>query len=278
MNPASAAPSAPPSVAFTISGPALMNVCSLSITSSTAAANPVPCASVNSGSSLGRPAGGSGERCTRRRANGTTVRLAIGAATMPSATASCPSLIPTATATANRQRARSLEQHEQPVRPEAVVPRQEAAGEVAGRVRDDRADEDPVQRRGAAEQAVLDPAPEEQRGDHERQPEPRLDRRRDAQDVRVRAALRDRPRQQLLDRPVEDGHHDEDGRPQQRDAPVLVVGQRVAREREVRVGDEAGDADADREDGGAAAVATRSGQGAWSRGRACGPPLSGRAC
>ena len=124
MNPASAAPSAPPSVAFTISGPALMNVCSLSITSSTAAANPVPCASVNSGS----PAAGvlsfigSMINRTRVRANGTTARLAIGAASMPNATASCPSLMPTATATANEQRVVASSSTRSPYAPKRWCP------------------------------------------------------------------------------------------------------------------------------------------------------------
>ena len=105
VKPASAAPSAPGSVALTMSGPALRNVCSLSITSNTAAAKPVPRASVNSGS----PSRSTfwvvlTPKVDLVRTKGTTVRLAIGAATMPSATASCPSLIPTATATAKRQR------------------------------------------------------------------------------------------------------------------------------------------------------------------------------
>jgi len=53
--PATAAPEAP-SVAFASSGPAFRKVCSLIMMSRTAAANPVPCESVNSTSSLGSPA------------------------------------------------------------------------------------------------------------------------------------------------------------------------------------------------------------------------------
>ena len=80
--------------------------------SSTAAANPVPCASVNSGSPA---AAGSGSAASERAgaarcaaaapsAHGTTESDTIGAAAMPSATGDWPSAIPTATASANRQR------------------------------------------------------------------------------------------------------------------------------------------------------------------------------
>ena len=103
-NPARAAPSAPPSVALTSSGPALRNVCSQSMISSTATANPAPWERVNwpsrSGSSS-RAAGG-GRRCIR--ATGTTTSDSNGAAAMPSATNVCPDAIPIATASANSAR------------------------------------------------------------------------------------------------------------------------------------------------------------------------------
>ena len=85
---------------------------------STARAKPLPCESVNSGSTgssgitgaSGSGGGGSGEgprsRCVRWRASAgaTTVSDTIGAAAMPSATAAWPSATPTVTASANRKR------------------------------------------------------------------------------------------------------------------------------------------------------------------------------
>ena len=109
VKPASAAPRAP-SAASTSSGPALRKVCSLSMIASTATAKPVPCASVNSGSvpacsgSGSSSATGAATRSRRPSAQGTTASDTIGAAAMPSATTSWPSAIPTATASANRQR------------------------------------------------------------------------------------------------------------------------------------------------------------------------------
>ena len=76
----------------------------------------------------------------------------------------------------------------------------------------------------AVEEAVLDRAAQRERRDDERDPEPGLDRGGDAQHVRVRGLFGDRSRQQLLDRPVEHRDDDEDRRPQQRDAAVLIVG------------------------------------------------------
>jgi hypothetical protein len=57
------------------------------------------------------------------------------------------------------------------------------------------------------------------------------------------AALRDRPREELLDRPVDnrDGH--DHGRPEDDDLPVLLPREVVRGEREVEVGEEPGDAD-----------------------------------
>src|SRR3954467_141866 len=88
----------------------------------------------------------------------------------------------------------------------------------------------------------------------------------------ARITVRDRPREELLDGPVEDRDDDEDGRPQQRDPPVVVLRERMRREREVRVRDEASDADPHTEDRGALAVATRRGQAPSSTGTASGPP------
>jgi hypothetical protein len=67
-----------------------------------------------------------------------------------------------------------------------------------------------------------------------------------------RARRGDRARQQLLDRPVDDRDDHEQHRPQQRDALVVDVAQRVRREREVRERDHAGRRDPDRQDARAA--------------------------
>ena len=96
-------------MAFTSSGPAFRKVCSQSMIRSTAAAKPVPRASVNwpssAGSEEGSAEGASGRgRILLASAGGTTASETIGAATMPSATADWPSAIPIATASANRQR------------------------------------------------------------------------------------------------------------------------------------------------------------------------------
>jgi hypothetical protein len=107
MKPAAAGPSD----ALSSSGPAFMNVCSLSMITSTAAANPPPWASVNS-APAGRPGAtirsGVARRPERRArsaiAIGTMIRLRSGPATIPSASADCPEAIPTATATANETR------------------------------------------------------------------------------------------------------------------------------------------------------------------------------
>ena len=98
-----------------------------------------------------------------------------------------------------------------------------------------------------------------------REREAALDQQRRAQRVVVleaaRAAVGDRAREQLLDRPVDhrDGH--EQHRPQQRDLLVLDVVEDVGRDREVRERHDPREGDADREDAGAAAVAGARGPG-----------------
>ena len=178
---------------------------------------------------------------------------------MPSATAVWPSAIPTATASANRQREVASIRTRPPYSAEQAVPGEEAAREVAGRVGQHRDDQDPVERRRAGEQVVLDRPAQRERHDHEQQPEPELDRRRHPQVLgalhAARVAVGDRAREQLLHRPVEHRHGDEHRRPQQRDPAVLVLGQRVAREREVGERDEPGGADPHRQDRRPAAVA-----------------------
>ena len=154
--------------------------------------------------------------------------------------------------------------------------REIAPREVAHGVREHAHEQDPVEGGGAAEQVVLDRVAQHERNHREQSPERKLDRRRDAQVLgavyAAGVAVRDRAREQLLDRPVEHGHRDEHRRPQQRDVPVLLLRQRVARQREVGEGDDPGGADPHRQDRGPAAVGPRAGQAAWSRGRASGPP------
>ena len=76
---------------------------------STADAKPVPWRRVNSGSRAAGSSTASGSvpargASLRASAGGTTASDTIGAAAIPSATADCPSAIPIATASANRQR------------------------------------------------------------------------------------------------------------------------------------------------------------------------------
>ena len=105
-NPASAA--APcVSVTFTRIGPAFRNVCSATMISSTAPANPAPRASVSSPSGAVAIAGSpssAAARSRRRSAHGTTDSESSGAAAMPRATAVCPCDIPTTAAIANAHR------------------------------------------------------------------------------------------------------------------------------------------------------------------------------
>ncbi len=267
VKPASAAPSAPPSVALTSSGPAFRNVCSASMITSTATAKPVPLASENSGSPPGSIAatssrwrasapassslmGRAGAR-VRASASGTTARETIGAAAMPSATTDRPSAMPTATATANSTREQASISTSAPYSPNRRRPGQESAREVADGIGQHGHDQHAVERGRAVEQVVLDRPLERQRGDHERDAEDQLDRGRHAQVLvalrPARVALGDRARQQLLHRPVQHRHGDEHRRPQQRDAAVLGLGQVVRGQREVAVGDQPGRPDAERQ-------------------------------
>ena len=83
-----------------VSTAALSSVCSASMIASTATAKRPPRATLSSSSSRrGPPARG-----WRANASGTTTSDTNGAAAMPSATAVCPSAIPTATASANISR------------------------------------------------------------------------------------------------------------------------------------------------------------------------------
>ena len=107
-------------------------------------------------------------------------------------------------------------------------------------------------------EGVLDRPPQRQRDDEERGREAGLHEQRDPQRVPAvvpaRAAVGDRARQQLLDRPVDDRDDDEEDRPQQRDRAVGVGVQHVAGDREVGEGEDARRRDADRQDARAARV------------------------
>ncbi len=84
-----------------------------------------------------------------------------------------------------------------------------------------------------------------------------LDRDRGAQrvlGVALRSALGDRAREQLFDRPVDDGDDDEHHRPQQVQALGVDFVQDVAGDREVREREQARRGDPDREDPRAAPV------------------------
>ena len=275
VKPASAAPSAPPSVALTSSGPAFRNVCSASMITSTATAKPVPLASENSGS----PPGSMAATSSRWRASAPASSSVIGGRGRPRARerqrhhrqrhdrrgGHAQRHHRLALGDAHRhghgeQHPRAgLHQHQRAVQAEPAPAGQEAAREVADRVGQHRHDQHAVERGRAVEQVVLDRPLERQRGDHEHDAQDQLDRGRHAQVLvaggAVGVALGDRARQQLLHRPVEHRHRDEDRRPQQRDAAVLGLGQVVRGQREVAVGDQPGGADPQRQQRGPALIA-----------------------
>ena len=178
-------------------------------------------------------------------AHGTTSSEASGAARMPSATADCPWARPDRDRDREAEARHRLEEHEAAVEPEPLVPGEVAAGEVAGGVGERRADEDPVQRgrvEGVLDRALA--APARRRGRRPRSPPGRAAGSRSGWPavMAARAAVGDRPRQQLLDRPVDDRDDDEQHRPQQRDGAVGVGVQHVAGDREVGEGEEPVDA------------------------------------
>jgi hypothetical protein len=138
------------------------------------------------------------------------------------------------------------------------VPGQPATCEVRRRVGERADDEHPVERARAVEDVALDRALQGERHGREQRGKAGLDGHRDPVGMLVvaaRAALGDRAREQLLDRPVDDRDDHEHHRPQQRDALVLHLREHVGGHREVGEGDDAGGRDADREDRGPAPVA-----------------------
>ena len=96
-----------------------------------------------------------------------------------------------------------LHQHESAEQPEALVPGEPAAGEVAGRVGERADDQHPVERVAAFEDVVDELFVQRQRDDQEHQREARLQQHRRAQRVLLvpaRPAPGDRAREQLFDR------------------------------------------------------------------------------
>ena len=162
---------------------------------------------------------------------------------IPIATADWPLRMLTATSTAKIVRKQDSERISADEEAEALLAGEEAAGEVAGRVEEDRGEEDPVEGFVALQQAVLDRPAQGQGDDREEEREAELDRRGDphrlADRLALDHALGDVAREQLFDRPVEGRDRDEDRRPEHRDLPVVGLGEDVRGDQEVGVGDHA---------------------------------------
>ena len=188
----------------------------------------------------------------RAKANGTTSSESAGAAVIPIATADWPLSTLIATSTAKTVRKQDSERIRATKRPKRCAPGEEAAGEVAGGVEEDRGEEDPVEGFVAFEDGVLDRPAQGQRQHREEQREAELDRRGDPHRLVDRFAagdpLGDVAAEQLFDRPVEGGDGDEDRRPEDRDLPVVGLRERVRGDQEVGVGDDPGEPDPDREE------------------------------
>jgi ribonuclease E len=144
---------------------------------------------------------------------------------------------------------------------EAFLAGEEAAGEVAGGVEEDSREEDPVEGFVPLEQVVLQGAAQSQGEDGEERRQAELDRRRGAHRAADRLAphpvFGDVAGKQLFDRSVEGRDGDEDGRPDDRYLAVVGLGENVRGDEEVDVGDDAGEADADREEARGLAVVGR---------------------
>ena len=240
--PASAASAAVASTAST--GP-LSSVCSATMIASTAPANPAP--SRIDPPSVARLRAAAGARAP----TAATISETSGAAAIPSATTPWPVGDPEHHRQREQAARQRLQQHEAAVEAEPLVAGQPSAREVARRVRQHGHHEHPVQLGRAVEHVLLDRLAERERHGQEEGRGGQLDRQRHPQRmprVPERAARRDRMREQLLDRPVDDRDDQEQRRPQDRDALVVGLAQRVAGEREVREGDYAGRGDADRQD------------------------------
>ncbi len=126
-----------------------------------------------------------------------------------------------------------------------------AAGEVAGGVEQDRREEDPVERGVAAKQAVLDRPLEDQRdcceAEAEGELDPGSDPHRSGVGIAAFEVFGNVAREQLVDRAVQGRDGDEDRRPQHGDLAVGILVEGVGGDEEVDVGDQAGQADTDRQ-------------------------------
>ena len=148
--PATAASSAVRSV---VSTAALSSVCSASMIASTANAKRPPRARPSSSPPRARRAPAGGRRRERERDDDQRDERRGGHAERDRGLALRD---PDRDREREQQPRRRLEEHEPAVEPEPLVPGQPAAREVARRVGEHGDDEDPVQRRRAVEQPVLD--------------------------------------------------------------------------------------------------------------------------
>ena len=143
-----------------------------------------------------------------------------------------------------------------------------AAREVARGVGEDADHEDPVEGARAVEQPMLDPAAQEQGGPQEHQGEAGLDQRGHLQRVALKtpcAAVGDRPREELLDGPVDHRQDHEHDRPAQRDASVGVPVQHMAGGRQVGEREDSRRSDPDRKHARAGGVGAAAGRRAALR-------------
>ena len=137
------------------------------------------------------------------------------------------------------------------------MPREPPAREVAGGVGERAREQHEVQRFVTIEDFVGQLTVQDRGGEQERQSKAGLDRERDAQRVfavAARATLGDRAREQLFDRPVDDGYEHEHDRPQQRDPRGRRFFQHMAGDGEVGERQRASRGDPDREDARAAPI------------------------
>ena len=216
-------------VTLTVSTAAFSSVCSASWIAATAQAKPAPARSVSAASAPARRL----ERAPRAgaSAHGTTSSEATGAARIPSATAVWPRREADGDGHREAEARDRLEEHEPAVEARTTgVRRGSRARSTTPRRRAWR-------RRGSSTawpslERVLDRPAQRERDDEEGDREAACTSSGTRSGCPpwqpARAAVGDRARQQLLDRPVDDRDDDEQHRPQQRDRAVLAGGQHVA--------------------------------------------------
>ncbi len=129
---------------------------------------------------------------------------------------------------------------------------QPAAGEVARPVGEHADDEDPVERARAVEQVALDlrgaGLSAAARNTSAKPSWINAGTRSEWPAESAGAPVGDRPREQLLDRPVDHRQDHEHDRPAQRHAPVGALAEHVARRGQIGEGEDAGRGDPDRQD------------------------------